>query len=166
MEHPLSSYNFTFIGGPQSIYILETRFGVEYEIKFKPSGYLVDNLDFENLVFEMVIVLTKNPYEPKLPPVDALISATIAKIVAHFFSTYGRVVLYICDDSDSKANSRRKLFDRWFERYKKDIFIKRKISLGVDEQGTVYSAELIAHLDNPDFRLICESFERTISGEK
>lgn len=166
MEQPLSSYNFTFVGGPQSIYIFETRFGAEYEIKFKPSGYLVDNPDFESLVFEMVIVLTNNPYEPRLPPVDALMSATIRSIVADFFKAHKRVVIYICDDSDSKADSRRKLFDRWFGRYKTEIFVKLNVPLGIDEDGMAYSVELISRFDNPHFTAIYESFKRTVSGEK
>ncbi|QMW00933.1 DUF6169 family protein [Spirosoma foliorum] len=166
MEQPLSSYNFTFIGGPKSIYIFETRFGAEYEIKFKPSGYLVDNPAFEDFAFEMVIVLTANPYTPRLPPVDALMSATIRAIVADFFKTHERVVIYICDDSDSKADSCRKLFDRWFGRYKKEIFVKLNVPLGVDEDGMAYSVELISRFDNPHFMAIYESFKRTVSGEK
>ena len=166
MEQPLSSYNFTFVGGPQSIYIFETRFGASYEVKFKPSGYLVDNPAFEAYVFELVIILAENPYSPKLPPVDALMSATIRAIVADFFKTHERVVIYICDDSDSKADSRRKLFDRWFGRYKKELFVKLDVPLGIDEQGIAYSVELISRLDNPYFTAIYESFKRTVSGGK
>ncbi|QDK82223.1 hypothetical protein EXU85_27875 [Spirosoma sp. KCTC 42546] len=166
MEQELSSYDYLFVGGPNYIYTLKTRFEAEYEIKFKPSGYLVDKPEFEALVFDMVIVLTNNPYEPRLPPVDALMSATIRSIVADFFKAHERVVIYICDDSDSKADSRRKLFDRWFGRYKTEIFVKLNVPLGIDEDGMAYSVELISRFDNPHFMPIYESFKRTVSGEK
>ena len=166
MEQQLSSYNFTFVGGPHSVYLFESRFGAGYEVKFKPSGYLIDNPAFEDCVFEMVIILADNPYAPKLPPADALMSATINRIVADFFTINKRVVVYICDDSDSKADSRRKLFDRWFGRYKTTMFVKLDVKLGIDENGIMYAAELISRLDNPHFMPIYESFKRTVSGEK
>lgn len=166
MEQQSSSYNFTFAGGPQHIYLFETRFNAGYEIKFKPSGYLVEEPAFEDLVFEMVIVLVKNPYIPHLPPVDALRSATILSIVADFFKAHERVVVYICDDSDSKADSRRKLFDRWFGRHNKKLYVKLDVPLGVDESGLVYSAELISRFDNPHFTAIYESFNRAVLGVK
>lgn len=53
MEQGLLSYDYLFAGGPNYIYTLKTRFEAEYEIKFKPGGYLVDNPDFEMLVFEL-----------------------------------------------------------------------------------------------------------------
>lgn len=166
MEQGLSSYDYLFVGESHHIYTFKTRFSAGYEVKFKPSGYLIDNPAFEELIFEMVIILAENLYAPKLPPVDALISATIRLIVADFFSTHERVVVYICDDSDSKADSRRKLFDRWFERYKKELFVKLNVPLGIDENGMAYSAELISRFDNPYFMPIYESFKRTVSGEK
>ena len=86
----------------------------------------------------MVIVLADNPYAPMLPPADALMSATIRAIISEFFSTRERVVLYICDDSDSKADSRRKLFDRWYIRHKKEVFTKMDVLLGTDENGVSY----------------------------
>ncbi len=166
MEQELSSYEYLFLGGPNHVFTFKSQFGAGYEVKFKPSGYLVDNPEFEDCVFEMVIVLADNPYAPKLPPADALMSATINRIVADFFTINERVVVYICDDSDSKADSRRKLFDRWFGRYKTTQFVKLDVGLGVDENGTMYAVELISRLDNPHFMAIYESFKRTVSGEK
>lgn len=167
MEHALSSYDYLFVGGPQHIYTFKSRFEASYEIKFKPSPELVDNPDYKEFMFEMVITLTDNPYAPKLPPVDALMSTTIARILTHFFETHERVVVYLCDDSDSKADSRRKLFDRWYDRFRGPKFVKMNIALAVDDaNGVQYSVDFISRIDNPYFTPIYESFKRTVSGEK
>lgn len=166
MEQESSSYDYLLVGGPNHIYTFKTRFGAGYEVKFKPSGYLVDDPAFENYVFELVIVLAQNPFSPKLSPVDSLMSATIYSIVADFFKSHERVVIYICDDSDSKADARRKLFDRWFRSYQTHLFVKLDVQLGIDEKGMAYSAELVSLLDNPHFLAIYASFKRTVSGEK
>lgn len=166
MEQELSGYEFLAVGGANNIYVFKSRFGAGYEVKFKPSGYVLDTPEFAEFVFELVIVLVDNPYEPKLPPADALMSTTIRAIVSDFFCTRERVVLYICDDSDSKADSRRKLFDRWYMRYKKEMFIKFDLLLGMDENGSSYSAELVSRVDNPYFTPIYESFKRAVFGIK
>lgn len=151
---------------PHPVYIFESRFGASYEVKFKPGPELVDNPAFENYIFELVIVLADNPYAPKLPPVDALMSATIARIVSDFFEIRERAVVYVCDDSDSKVDSRRKLFDRWYERFKGATYIKTNVGLAVEQNGIQYSAEFITRRDNLIFGQLLESFQRKVTGEK
>lgn len=101
-------------------------------MKFKPGPELVDNPAFEEYIFELVIISTDNPYANNLPPVNALMSATIARIVSGFFEIRGRAAVYVCDDSDSKADSRRKLFDRWFDRFKGVKHLKMNVGLVVE----------------------------------
>ena len=117
-------------------------------------------------MFELVIVLADNPYAPKLPPADALMSTTIARIVADFFETRKRVFVYVCDDSDSKTDSRRKLFDRWFERFRQKKYVKLSIPLAVEHNGNQYFAEFVTRSDNPYFAPLYDSFNRKVSGNK
>jgi len=166
VEPALSSYNFKFVGGEQNVYLFESRLACEYEIKFKPSGYLVSDADLEEYIFELVITLSINPFEPSLPAADGLLAPTIAQIVADFLNSHERVVVYICDDSDSRADARRKLFDGWFRRFSKKRYVKIELSLGQDENGQDFTAELVARFDNLLVPRIYESFLKAISAAK
>lgn len=162
----MSNYNFSFSGGEQNLYVFETHSGAGYEVKFKPSGYLLSDDEFRELVFEMVISLAINPFAPTLPPADKLVAPTIAQIVTHFLNSHKRVVIYVCDDSDSRADARRKLFDYWFHKFSKKQYQKIMIHLGEDEQGQSYSVELVARVDNLLTYRIVDSFLRAISTTK
>ena len=85
MEPASSSYNFSLVNRPHPIYIFESQFEASYEVKFKPGPELADNPVFEEYIFEMIIVLVENPYAPRLPPANAVMSVTIARIVDDFF---------------------------------------------------------------------------------
>lgn len=93
-------------------------------------------------------------------------SSTIAGIVTDFLTIHERVIVYVCDDSDSRADARRKLFDSWIRQHKGLLFIKTDIPLGMDEQGNEYSAEFVARLDNPYIAAVLDSFRRTVLGIK
>lgn len=166
MEPVSSSYNFTLVNRPHPVYIFESHFGASYEVKFKPGPELVDNPAFEDLIFELVIVLTDNPYAPRLPPVNALMSVTIARIIEDFFQIRERAIVYVCDDSDSKSDSRRKLLDRWYERFRDAKYFKTNVGLAVEQNGIQYSADFVGRTDNPLFGQIFESFRRKVSTEK
>lgn len=118
-----TNYAYAFVDGDELSYLFESNVGVSYRVKFKPGPELVDDLAFEGLIFEMAIILVINPFAPKLPPIDALIPITIAAIVTDFFAIRQRAMVYLCDDSDAKADARRKLFDRWFERFDQQTFV-------------------------------------------
>ena len=167
MEHASSSYEYLFVeGGPNLTYTFKSHFEASYEVKFKPGPELVDNPTFEDLIFELVIVLTDNPYAPRLPPVNALMSVTIARIIEDFFQIRERAIVYVCDDSDSKSDSRRKLFDRWYERFRDAKYFKTNVGLAVEQNGIQYSADFVGRTDNPLFGQLFESFRRKVSTEK
>ncbi len=161
-----SSYNFVFAGGVNHTYLFESRFGASYEVRFKPGPELVDDAAFGDYIFELVIALVGNPYAPKLPPVDAQMSSTIARIVAHFLSTREQVVVYVCDDADSRSDARRKLFDGWFRRFSQKLFIKMQLPIGPTDDPDQYSIEFVTRFDNPYIMDIYVSFRRKIMDVK
>ena len=78
-------YDFTFIGGNNNSYIFETKNGIVYEIKFKPSPYLLsENKNYSNLIYEFVIDVAIN-LTHKNPPLDSIVSNTVAAIFKEFF---------------------------------------------------------------------------------
>jgi len=165
VERESSSYEYLFVGGPNHSYTFKSQFEASYEVKFKPGPELVDDPAFEEYIFEMVIVLIDNPYTPRLPPANVLMSVTIARIVDDFFQVHQRAIVYICDDSDSRADSRRKLSDRWHRRFGKLRYTKMSVGLGTDQNGVEYSAEFVSRVDSPFMGPFYESFRRTVSQD-
>ena len=78
-------YNFEYIGGLNNSYTIVTTSDVVYEIKFKPSQYILEIDNFDNeLVFEFVIEVLYKPENVALT-LDKLIGPTINKIFHEFY---------------------------------------------------------------------------------
>lgn len=58
---------------------------------------------------------------------DPLVMATVYKILADYFATYGnnKVLLYHCDSEDEKQVFRDKLFGKWFNRKPNDLILSK-----------------------------------------
>ena len=166
MDHASLRYKYAFVDGDVLSYLFDTNAGASYRVKFKSGPELVDDPAYEGLIFEMAILLIVNPYDPKLPPSDILLSATIAAIVADFFTTRERAMVYLYDDSDAKADARQKLFNRWFARFDKQTFVKKQVPVAIEQNGVQYTAEFVARADNPYLEPLLASFTRVVSGQK
>ena len=145
------AYNFEFIGGVNNSYLIVTSSDVIYEIKFKPSNYLLEIDDFQNeLVFEFVIEVLYKPENVALT-LDKLIGLTINIIFKEFYATYGdTVTIYICDSSDGKQFVRKRKFDHWFEDFNDNSFIKFD-DIVLDADQNEYPVSFILKKNNPKF---------------
>ena len=154
-------YPFFFDGGENNVYAFETDLGISYEVKFRPSSYLLGNetTPFANHIYEFIIEIVYNPLG-KSPPLDKLISKTISGIVKDFYyKKNGSVCIYICDSSDGRQDLRRKKFDDWF--YSEDEYGLVKMDEKIlDSKGNVYPISLIIHIANPYFTEIIDSFRK------
>ena len=159
---PSSIYEFVFVGGVNNSYGFVTSNAITYEVKFKPSDYLFNEPIVDDSVFEFVIQIAENP-TGKRPPLDKRIAPTIAAIFNEFFQVHKRVVVYICDTSDSKATARHRKFNQWFEAFRGLAYFK--LDLGVDDlDGTTYYTSLIFRADNPNTVLIIQAYKQLIDG--
>ncbi len=151
-------YDFTFIGGNNNSYIFETKNGIVYEIKFKPSPYLLsENKNYSNLIYEFVIDVAIN-LTHKTPPLDSTVSNTVAEIFKEFFvkNTYN-ICIYICDSADGKQEIRRRKFDDWFYKYQTESFFKLDEVL-VDSNKNRFPISLVILRKNPYFKEIILAF--------
>lgn len=90
---------------PDSFYFT-TNNGINYEVKFRPSGYIFpDEPELQPFVFEISILILENLSGTR-PPSDPLISTTITLIFGQFFEQHERVAVYICDTSDRRGLAR------------------------------------------------------------
>lgn len=156
-------YNYEFIGGQNNSYSIVTNSDVVYEIKFKPSNYLLEIEDFENeLVFEFVIEVLYKPENVALT-LDKLIGPTINKIFNELYSKYKQsVTVYICDSSDGKQYVRKRKFDHWFEEFNDKSFVKFD-DLVLDNEQNSFPISFILKKENPKFYLILDALTKIVS---
>lgn len=154
-------YEFESKNNLNNSYFFTTSFGIVYEIKFRPSAYLLGDKPtvYSHYIYEFIIEVSYNPLD-KSPPLDKLISDTIASIILDFYyKKEESVCIYICDSSDGRQDLRRKKFDDWF--YSKDKFGLIKIDETIyDSNGIGYPISLIIKNDNPYFTEIVVGFSR------
>lgn len=170
-EEPLSfefagvpGYDFTREEGTTTIYAFTTISNVFYEVRFKPSGYVFSDYDWSDTVFEIVIDLVVAPDLDRIPS-DRSIQATVINIVADFFTVHERVILYICDDSDSREMARKRKFDTWYARYGTRFFVKYDLPL-VSDSSERFFASIFCRRDNPNRFDVIVAFDRLAMGEK
>ena len=161
----LPTYNFKFNGGWDNVYSFGTKNNIEYDVRFKPGiDYISSDEPWRDDFYEIVIELIKAP-DPAHIPADRAILSTIVAIITHFFTVHERVILYICDDSDSRELARKRKFDNWFSRFSKHLFEKHDLpTVAVGPER--YFASIFFRSDNPYRSAVIAAFDRLSSGDK
>lgn len=156
-------YNYEFVGGINNSYIIVTTSDVIYEIKFKPSSYLLSIDNFENeLIFEFVIELLYKPENVALT-LDKLLGPTINTIFIDFYNHYVKsITVYICDSSDGKHHVRKRKFDHWFQEFNDSTFIKFD-DIVIDAEQNEFPVSFILKKDNPNFYIILDVLTKIVS---
>jgi Family of unknown function (DUF6169) len=143
-----NSYEFIFEGGINNIHSFVTDNKISYEIKFKESNYVfIEKFNFPYSAFEFVIDLVYLPVGIK-PTLDPKIPFTIAAIFVDFFKKNNEnIVIYICDSSDNRQNSRRRKFNQWLQLFKEIDIVTAETEI-IDKDGTIYYNTIIVKADN------------------
>jgi len=164
MEPTRLLYKFSFEGGHNNSYIFRTDPGISYQIKFKPSGYLVPDEPFAEHVFELVLEITENPGGGSIR-YDPLVSATVACIVLDFYNKSKKTItIYMCDSSDRRQEARRRKFDQWFCYFAQNDFAKVEFYMAEEGETVTYRLSVMISLDNPDKLRIFSAFEQLARG--
>jgi Family of unknown function (DUF6169) len=150
-------YDFISFKDENNTYAFVTDQLVVYEVKFKASNYIFSEYSSTiHNTYEFVIEVAENP-SSKQPSLDERIPSTISLIFQDFFTLKETVVVYICDDSDSRGRARNRKFNQWFEQYNPLTFMKLDFAFGSGEDK--YFTTLIMRLDNPNMAEIVTSFQ-------
>jgi hypothetical protein len=155
------SYIFEFAGNSNNSYLFKTSLGIGYEVKFKPSAYMLgdDKAPYANYIFEFVIDLIYNPLD-KNPPLDKLVSDTIAAIMIDFYYRKNEsVCIYICESSDGRKSLRKQKFDDWYYSHNKLGLVKIDVTI-FDANGEAYPVSAILRLNNPYYIEILVAFAK------
>lgn len=162
-ESNIDSYEYVFLGDKNNTFAFITVNKIVYEVTFKDSDYLfANNEELKNNTFEISILVAENPTK-RTPPLDKLIPKTIANIVADFFQNHERVVLYICDSSDSREAARARKFGHWFSYFSEGQYLRVETTIKDELLAAIYFVSVIIRRDNPSKSLIFNEFDKLTS---
>lgn len=126
-----------------------TRNGICFRVGFYPDSFFLNEG-----AYHFFIERVHNDHTPADPYVFEVISL----IIEEFFKDNTNVMLYICDPSDNRQESRYRLYRHWYETYKhRDRFILSDAAIYFEE-NTVYAGMLLRK-DHPAYTPILEAFE-------
>ena len=157
--------SYDFVGGADNRYNFRTANDISYNIRFKPGvDYVVLSESWRDDFYEIIIEVIAAP-DPVHIPADRSILPTIVAIISDFFTVNKRVILYICDDSDSRELARKRKFDTWFSRFGNHLFEKHDLPTVADGPER-YFASIFFRSDNPNRLAIITAFDQLANGEK
>jgi hypothetical protein len=156
-------YEFQFRGSIDNIYGFETILGIVYNVKFRPTNYLLgdETTPFADFIFEFIIEVAYNPLV-RNPPLDKLVSGTIAAIIKDFYFKKNQTIcIYICDSSDGRQELRSRKFHDWFYSHEQCGLVKMDEQI-MDSKGNLYPLSVIIRYDHPYFIEILDGFRQIV----
>ena len=90
-------------------FLFQTDNKIRYEISFNKEDIVLGGCETYQFIIRKLDEV-HSAYDPK-------VKDTILAILNEFFFSNQQILLYICDTSDGKENSRNRLFLQWFEKY-------------------------------------------------
>ena len=143
----------------------QTKRGVNYSCIFvldEETEHLGLNLDSN---FYQFLFFPDSPQGESYFKNDARIHQTIVKILHDFFVKNPEgVILYFCDDSDSKGKARHNLFEKWVKKYNGISPKKVLFNLSID-QNSVHIALLINE-NHPEITKLLVAVDKQINELK
>lgn len=157
-------YNYAYDPLANS-YVFTTRNSILYRVSFSNDNTFssLSGKDIPN-IFQLVI----EKVSAELEPYDIRVSRTIETIVEHFFQNIQNAVIYVCDDFDSKAKMRFKVFDNWYKKSKyKDDVVKMDNIIRIET--TLLYTSFLFHKENPYYETLVKIYmqmEKLLNEDK
>ena len=142
----------------EQLYSFTSSVGCTYHCYFYDFSTAFDLYpDLAQHVFGFNLELKFKPDEPETIPLDKRIAATVTTILKAFLHEKENVVVYICDNSDTREKARFHKFSNWFKTYNDGSIIQLR---GVIRAGNtnILNALLILK-DNPLLNDFIEAHE-------
>lgn len=102
-------------------------------------------------------------FNNKKSPLDPKVRETIIAIIENFFMENQEVMLYICETGDGKQSMRNRLFEYWFNHYRKHWNIMFLTASITDENGILNYAGIVLRNDHPRLKEIVNEFTTAIT---
>lgn len=162
-------YNYVF-DSITNTYNFATKNNILYRVIFvvDETFSAISGEEIPN-IFQLIIEKKSN----ELEPFDAKVSKTIENIVDKFFQKAENSLIYVCSEDNQKAESRHRIFDRWYQNSEyKNIIIKidNIIKLNIDESTIQYlHTSFMFHKENSNHEKLLETYyqiEKVLNEEK
>lgn len=155
LEH--APYDLVLSG---SDFMFQTDLGIHYIVSFGKEDIVLGGCDTYQLIIRKI--------EETRSPHDSKVEATILAIINEFFRSNLEVMLYLCDTSDGREESRNRLFLSWFDKYaRNNRFTICKAHAEIEGEGIFLC--IVVDNRNPKLKAITEDFEEKaamLTGEK
>lgn len=139
-------------------YYFTSRYGLRYFFHFLPGPEHFSPKDpLQSIIFEFGFGIDAEE-RLKLPK-DSRVKDTVIFHIDRFFENKDNVLYYICDSTDNKHYSRKRLFDRWFLKYDNQHFEKHDYSIPVDINIPPILVSVIFFKNHPLKKNIIDFFE-------
>jgi uncharacterized membrane protein len=159
-------YEYELGDEDRHVYRFATDSEIRYEVKFVSStDYFNPYSDLEADVFEMIISVVDNPSGGRLPA-DGRIQATIFSIFEDFFLPHRYALVFICDSSDGREQSRFRKFSNWFYQRTVDSSDLAKFDRMAVDGTTIIYLSLILSRRHPYLSRIVDVFMQLGEEEK
>ena len=131
-------------------FMFQTDLGIHYSVSFNKEDIVLGGCDTYQIIIRK-IEEARSRHDPK-------VEATILAIIDEFFRSNQEVLLYMCDTSDGREESRNRLFLTWFERYAgKHRFTIRQAHARIEGEGLFFC--IVVDNRNPHLKAITADFE-------
>ena len=142
----------------ERLYSFTTGIGCIYHCYFFDfSTAFSDYPDLAPRVFGFNLELKSRPEGLDKIPLDKRIAVTVTDILKAFLNEKENVVVYICDNSDSREKARFHKFYHWFKQFNDGSIVQLR---GVIHAGnTNILNALLIHKDNPQLNDFIDAFE-------
>lgn len=141
-------------------FMFQTDLGIHYSISFSKEDIVLGGCVTYQLIIRKIEEV-KSQNDPK-------VEATILSIIREFFRSNLEVMLYLCDTSDGREETRNRLFLSQFERYaQNNQFTICKAHTKIEGEGLFFC--IVVENRNPKLKAITEDFEdkaAMLTGEK
>lgn len=118
--------------------------GTTYTILFAVAKDLFEFETKEELQFFFLNIIAN----VDRPAFDSKTSSTIASIIQNFFSNNPEGFLfYYPENNDGRDQTRSRVFERWFDKHSKDVFMRVEYIINIEE--TIITGGLIYIISNP-----------------
>lgn len=123
-----------------------------------------DDFAFGEHIYELVLKVVDTPTD-KNPPFDSLTAPTVAAIIRDFYDRSPlTITIYICDTSDRREKARWYKFNRWYDYFNANNYIRVDQAVLDEKDRMLYHCAIIIKAGNPAKSTIFAAFNTLMEG--
>lgn len=144
-------FPYPIIEQPDGTFSFTSDYAVNYNIALFDASFHFNHLEIPN----GAIVEFSFGADKELP-VDARVPSTILYFLSNFFINQQNVLIYVCESIDKKQFARKRVFDKWFIKFRTTDLEKYDFSFSLDD--VVILGAVLIHRNNTERENLLNAF--------